>query len=251
MTNVLKLERQQKILAILNKEQKVIARELSIRLNVSEDTIRRDLKELDNQGLLRRVHSGALKVGPPVTDFNYRTTVDQMTKKALAKKALPFLKEDSVILVDGSTTNLALIEQIPLDFRATIITNSPPIAMALANHKNISVTNLGGDFYKRSMIDIGITTYRRLLDFRADLYIMGIYNIDLEAGTSVPTIQEAEIKKQMTRISTEVLSMVSTDKFGTVSHSIVGPIEDLTYLITTDLPTDIHKAYNQKKVLLI
>ncbi|MBP2855702.1 DeoR/GlpR transcriptional regulator, partial [Acinetobacter baumannii] len=119
---MLKLERHQKILDLLNAEQKVIASDLSQRFNVSEDTIRRDLKDLDSQGLLKRVHSGALRVGPPITNFNYRETVASEQKTALAHKALPFLKEESVIIIDGSTTNLALAKEIPQDFRATIIT---------------------------------------------------------------------------------------------------------------------------------
>lgn len=248
---MLKAERQQKILAILNDEQKVIASELSNRLNVSEDTIRRDLTDLDHEGLLRRVHSGALKVGPPITDFNHRITVAKNSKNEIAKKALPFLKEDSTILIDGSTTNLALVNQIPLDFRATLVTNSPPISIALANHKNLQIIDLGGDFYKRSMIDLGVETYRRLSKMRIDLYVMGIYNLDLDVGTSVPTIQEAEIKKQMVSVSTEVLGMVTPDKFGTISNNIVGPVDELTYLITTTLSNQIKRKYNKTKIILI
>ncbi|MGM0240679.1 MULTISPECIES: DeoR family transcriptional regulator [Enterococcus] len=248
---MLKEERQQTIIDILNSEQKVIASDLSARLEVSEDTIRRDLKELDSKGLLKRVHSGALRVGPPVTDFSFRINLDNDKKTALAKKALPFLKEDSVIIIDGSTTNLALANEIPLDFRGRIITNSPPIAMALSQHKNLEVINLGGEFYKQSMINIGVTTYKSLKQIRADLYVMGVYNLDLDAGTSVPTIAEAEIKQEMTRCATEVLGMATTDKFSTVSHAIVGPIDDLTYLIAEKLPNQIRREYSLKDVLLI
>ncbi len=248
---MLKEERQQKIIDILNIEQKVIASDLSQRFNVSEDTIRRDLKELDSQGILKRVHSGALRVGPPITDFSYRETVDSEIKKALAHKALPFLKEDSVIIIDGSTTNLALVKEIPHDFRATIITNSPPIAVELAQHAQVEVINIGGIFYKQSMINLGVETYKNLQNIRADLYVMGIYNIDIDAGTSVPTLQEAEIKQQMTRVSTEVLGMITNDKFGTISNAIVGPVDDLSFLISEDIPEKVRKEYNKKKLLLI
>lgn len=248
---MLKEERQQKILDLLNLEQKVIASDLSQVFNVSEDTIRRDLKDLDNQGLIKRVHSGALRVGPPVTDFSFRESIEKDIKKKIATKALPFLKEESVILIDGSTTNLSLVNLIPLDFRATVITNSPPIAVALSQHRNIEVINLGGLFYKQSMINVGVDTYRALINMRADLYVMGIYNIDIDVGSSVPTLQEAQIKKLMSEISTEVLSMITTDKFGTISNHIVGSVEDISYLISDDIPEKIRKEYNKKNVLLI
>jgi len=248
---MLKEERKQKILELLEREQKVIASDLSIRFNVSEDTIRRDLKELDDQNLLQRVHSGALRVGPPVTDFNFRENVLSEKKNLLAEKAVPFLKEDSVIIIDGSTTNLAFVKRIPKDFRATIITNSPPLAVALSQHRNIEVISLGGVLYKRSMINLGVETYKELDKVRADLYVMGIYNIDIEAGTSVPTKQEAEIKEKMISTSTEVLSMITNDKFGTISKQIVGPIDDINFLISENVSEKTKKEYSKSKLILI
>lgn len=248
---MLKEERKQKILDILQLEQKVIASDLSKLFDVSEDTVRRDLKELDALGLIKRVHSGALLVGPPVTDFAYRQTLSLDIKTKMAKKALPFLKEESVIIIDGSTTNLALTDVIPQDFRATIITNSPPIAISLSQHKNINVINIGGTFYKQSMINIGVGTYETLKKMRADLYIMGVYNIDTENGTSVPTLEEAEIKRIMTDISTEVLSMITADKFGTVSNHIVGQAEELSYIISEQASEKVKKEYGKKNIIVI
>src|SRR5690625_4148010 len=106
---MLKSERQDMILQILNEEHKVIASNLSKRLSVSEDTIRRDLKELDSKGLIKRVHSGALRIGPPVVDFSIRENISSEIKMKLAKKAVEFLREDMVILIDGGTTNLHLV----------------------------------------------------------------------------------------------------------------------------------------------
>lgn len=248
---MLKEERKQKILELLDREQKVIASDLSTRFDVSEDTIRRDLKELDDQSLLQRVHSGALRVGPPVTNFSFREKVLNEKKDLLAEKAISFLKEDTVIIIDGSTTNLAFVKRIPKDFRATIITNSPPLAVALSQHRNIEVISLGGILYKRSMINLGVGTYKELDSMRADLYIMGIYNIDVEAGTSVPTKQEAEIKSKMISVSTEVLSMITNDKFGTISKQIVGPIDDISFLISENVPDKIKKEYGKSKLILI
>jgi len=246
-----KEERQQKILDMLEVEKRVYAKELSKIFNVSEDTIRRDLKELDAKGLIKRVYSGALRMGPPVTDFNHRTTVKVDEKNKLAKKAVTYLEEDSIILIDGSTTNLALANAFPSDFTATIITNSPPVSVALSNYRNIEIINIGGQYYKQSMINFGVNAFKNLKDMRADFYIMGIYNIDMEEGTSVPTNQEAEMKRLMTEISTEVLSMVTPDKFGTISNHIVGNVEDITYLFTTELSESSSRNYDKQNLIFV
>ena len=248
---MLKEERQQKILDKLNIEQKVLASDLSQEFKVSEDTIRRDLKELAEQKLIKRVHKGALKIGPPVTDFFNRQSVSEKSKNEIAIKALPFLKENACILIDGSTTNLELVKQIPSDFKCTIITNSPPIAMSLAHHPNVNVINLGGTFYKQSMINVGIETYKSLQKLHVDLYIMGIYNIDVEHGTSVPTIQEAEIKQAMSEVATEVLAMVTQDKIGTISNHIATKTDDISYLVSTKFSDATKTAFEQKNIVLV
>lgn len=248
---MLKAERQSEILKILAKDHRVITSELTSVFDVSEDTIRRDIIELDSKGLLKRVHSGATRIGPPITDFTYRESVDTEEKTIMAKKALDLLKEDSVILIDGSTSNLFLVRNIPLDFRASIITNSPPIAIALSQHKNIDVINIGGEYYKRSMINVGVEAYKEISQMRANLYIMGVYNIDLENGTSVPTKAEADIKSIMMEISEEVLSMVTPDKFENKSNHIVCGANDITYLISTDLDENIKEEYQKRGIELL
>jgi len=248
---MLKEERQQNILEILNSEQKVITSDLSKRLSVSEDTIRRDLKELDTQGLIKRVYSGALRKGPPVVDFFSRQNISSDIKTELANKALCFIEDGQVILIDGSTTNLHLVNQLPLSLEATIITNSPPISMALSNHKNVEVIMLGGILFKESMINLGVQTVESLGTMVADLYIMGIYNIDAEKGISVPTLSECLLKRKMLEVSTERLALVTADKLGAVSNQIICPAEDLVYMVTENIDSDIKRLYEEQDIIVI
>ncbi|GAA4719329.1 DeoR/GlpR family DNA-binding transcription regulator [Brevibacillus fulvus] len=248
---MLKEERQQLILQILNDEHKVIASDLSKRLAVSEDTIRRDLKELDSLGLIKRVHSGALRKGPPVVDFSTRQTISNETKMALANKALEFIKDEMVVLIDGGTTNLHLAQQLPLSLKATVITNCPHIAISLNNHKDVEVIMLGGTLFKESMVNLGIDTVEALNTMRADLYIMGIYKIDAQIGISVPSLSEALVKRKMVNISTEILAMVTSDKINTVSNHIVCPTNQLTYLVTEQLNPDIKAMYANQGIQVI
>lgn len=248
---MLKEERQQIILQILEKEQKVIASDLSQRLSVSEDTIRRDLKELDNQGFIRRVHSGALKVGPPIVDFSTRQEIFHDIKMKLAQKALDFVKEEQVLLIDGGTTNLHLVKQLPMTLKATVITNSPPIATALAQHEDIEVIMIGGTLFKQSMVNLGIDTVESLDTMRADLYIMGAYKVDPYTGISVPSLSEALVKRKMVSISNEVLAMSTADKLGSVSNHIVCPTASLNYLITENIDSTIKDQYGQQQVTVV
>lgn len=248
---MLKQERQQKIVEILNDEQKVIASDLSLRLDVSEDTIRRDLKELDNKGLIRRVHSGALRIGPPVEDFSKRQDVRKEAKQALARKAIEFVKDKMVILIDGGTTNLQFVNQLPLTLKATIITNSPPIAIALANHNDVEVIMLGGTLFKESMVNLGIETVEALENIRADLYVMGVHKIDATIGISVPSLGEASVKRKMVAISNEVLSMVTSDKLNTFSNHIVSPASQLTYLITDNIQPEVTRLYDSQQITVV
>lgn len=248
---MLKEERQQIILQIIDKEQKVIASDLSQRLSVSEDTIRRDLKELDRKGFIRRVHSGALKVGPPIVDFSTRQEIFHNIKIKLAKKALDFIKEDQVILIDGGTTNLHLVKQLPITFKATVITNSPPIATALSHHENIEVIMIGGTLFKQSMVNLGIDTVEALHTMRADLYIMGIYKIDPNLGISVPSLSESLVKRKMVSISNEILAMSTSDKLGSVSNHIVSLTNSLNYLITENIDSTTKEQYKLQQVEVI
>ncbi|TFD93595.1 DeoR/GlpR family DNA-binding transcription regulator [Jeotgalibacillus sp. R-1-5s-1] len=248
---MLKEERQQNILQILNEEHKIIASDMSRRLSVSEDTIRRDLKELDKKGLIKRVHSGALRIGPPVVDFTTRQHISSDIKTRLAKKAMDFINDDMVILIDGGTTNLQFVKQIPLSLKATVITNSPPIAMALGEHQDVEVIMVGGTLFKQSMVNLGIDTVEALDSMRADLYIMGVYNIDPHIGISVPSISEALVKRKMANISTEILAMVTSDKLDTVSNHIICPTSELTYLVTENVNANVKKLYNNHEIVVV
>lgn len=248
---MLKEERQQMILQILNDEHKVIASDLSKRLFVSEDTIRRDLKELDHHGLIKRVHSGAMRLGPPIADFSTRQNIFNEIKIHLAKKALELIQDEMVLLIDGGTTNLHFANQLPLTLKATVITNSPPIAMALTNHPQIEVIMLGGTLFKQSLVNLGIDTVESLNTMRADMYIMGIYKIDPHIGISVPSISEALVKRKMASISTEILGMATSDKLDTISSHIVCPTNQLTYLITENVNSDIKRLYDTQGIMVI
>ncbi|MBP1040058.1 DeoR/GlpR transcriptional regulator [Vagococcus sp. BWB3-3] len=229
---MLKKERQTIILDILNSEGRVISSELSKRLNVSEDTIRRDLNQLAKNDLLKKVHSGATILGPSVTNFEYRSNIKNEEKEKLVKLALPLLEEHSVFFVDGSTTNLKFVEALPTNFKGTMITNSPYIAIAAIQKKELVTISLGGNFAKRSAVYLGETTIKEIDTIRADYYLMGIHNLDATIGATVNTQQESFTKLKMAEHSEQVIAIATKEKIGTVSHYVSCPIDRISYLVT-------------------
>jgi DeoR/GlpR family transcriptional regulator of sugar metabolism len=245
--SMLREERQRRILDTLDNEGKVLAKELSMRLNVSEDTIRRDLREMDARGLLQRVHGGAFPKATGSVIHSKRTEEHTDTKKALATKGLKLIKDGQVILLDGSTTNLMLAKEIPQDFRGTIITNSPTISLELSKHPNTDIVMLGGAFFKESLVNIGFEVIETLKNIRADLCFLGIYSLHPDFGISIPHLEESYVKQQMIKSSNKTAGLVTRSKLNTISNFVVGPVSDLDYLITVEDISDYN--FNKYKEL--
>lgn len=229
---LLKAERQDKILDILSAEKKIIASEISVRLGVSEDTIRRDIKELDKKGLLKKVHSGAVRSGPAKTKFYQRIELDLDEKIRLAKKGTALIEPNSVIMIDDGTTNYQLVKQLDKRMACTIITNSIPIVNLLEDYPNVDVITLGGRLFKPSMSNLGYEAMKQLDSLHPDLYFMGIYSISNEVGVTHSAMDECQLKQKMLSVSFQTAALVTKEKMGSVSNYVVCKTSDITYLIT-------------------
>lgn len=152
---MLKEERQNWILNKLHTSGKVVVSHLAGELKVSEDTIRRDLLDLDQKGQLKRVFGGAIPLEKPVINFFDRETADVALKQQLSMRALEFLEPDQLVAIDGSSTNLQFAKNIPDNLKLTILTNSYSIAHVCSLKEQIRVIILGGDLLKDSMTTVG------------------------------------------------------------------------------------------------
>lgn len=229
---MLTAERRRSIMQILRCDGKVLASELSKELRVSEDTIRRDLNELATAGELQRVHGGALPCSPTTASFTERQQQAPGAKATIALAAIQLIRQDQVILLGGGTTLLQVARQLPLDLRATVITHSPPIALALAEHPGIEIIVIGGKLYKHELVTVGAATVKAYQDIRADLCLLGIGSVHPEVGISTFDLEEAYVKRAMIASAAEVVALTSMEKIGTAAPYIVGPITDLTHLVT-------------------
>jgi DeoR/GlpR family transcriptional regulator of sugar metabolism len=247
---MLTAERRQAILTRLERDGKVVASELVSALGVSEDTVRRDLRELASGGLVQRVHGGALPPAPDGGSFAQRLSVAQEAKAHLAEAALPLLEGVKVLLLDGGTTALELARRLPADRDCTVLTNAPPVAAALASHPRAEVVLIGGRMLKASQTTVGAEAVEALRQVRADACVLGVCSVHPEVGISTIDHDEAHVKRAMVEASAEVIALATADKLHTASPWVVAPVSDLTHLVT-DAAEDVTAAYARAGVSVV
>src|ERR1700749_640732 len=152
---VLTSHRKQHILDVLRRTGQIVAKDLSQDLDLSEDTIRRDLRELAAEGLLQRVHGGALPASPAVGDFAARLNLATQEKQMIGRAAAAMVQPGQVVILDGGTTALQIARHFAPELSATVVTHSPTIAVELVAHRNIEVILIGGKLFKHSVVAVG------------------------------------------------------------------------------------------------
>jgi DeoR/GlpR family transcriptional regulator of sugar metabolism len=224
-------QRKQHILDILRRDGQVIAKRLSQELGLSEDTIRRDLRELAQEGLLQRVHGGALPASPAIVDFAGREELAIDAKQVIGRVAGQMIKEGQVVAVDGGTTAVQLARQLPRNLRATIVTHSARIAVELVDHPGIEVILIGGRLFKHSIVSVGAVALEAISHIRADIYFMGVTGIHPEEGLSTGDLEEAYVKQAFCKRAAETYVFASHEKLGAASQFVIVGLSEVTGLI--------------------
>lgn len=220
------------LLDLLKQDGKIVAKSAAALLDVSEDTIRRDLRELAGDGLLQRVHGGALPASPAMADFAARQHISTDDKSAIGRAAAQLIQPGQVVFIDGGTTSAQLVRHLPPDLRATIVTHSPSVAVDLSTHPTIEVIMLGGRLFKHSVVGVGSATVEAIRQVRADLYFMGVCSVHPEAGLSTGDFEEAGVKRALSAAAAETIVLASPEKLATASPYQVIPLDELSGLVT-------------------
>jgi DeoR/GlpR family transcriptional regulator of sugar metabolism len=218
---------------VLRDEGRIIAKDCATSLGLSEDTIRRDLRELAAEGKLQRVHGGALPASRAIEDLSSRRTISMPEKRGLARVAVSQIKRGQVIFLDGGTTTLELVRCIDRELRVTIVTHSPTIAAELIEHR-ADVHLIGGRLFKHSMVSVGAAAAEAIRKVRADVYFMGVTGIEAGNGASTGDSEEATIKRTIAEVSGEIVVMASMEKIGAVSPFLILPAQAVTHLIVPE-----------------
>jgi DeoR/GlpR family transcriptional regulator of sugar metabolism len=240
---MLTAERRQAILERLTNDGKVVASQLVSTLGVSEDTVRRDLKELDSQGLLRRVHGGALPPTPIVNPrFAERRKVDPAGKAAIGAAAAGLVKSGDVVLMSGGTTVLEFARRLPDDLQATVLTTGPDIALALVNHPALEVVVVGGRLEPDTHTVVGPEALDAVRGVRADLCVLGVCSLHPEAGLTQIDREESLIERAMIASSARVATLTGADKLGFAGPWPVARTDEIDVLVT-DAPPQVTAPY--------
>lgn len=251
-TQMLTSQRRKLILERVHRNGSVIVQELSKEWSVSEDSIRRDLREMSQQGLLQRVHGGAISASPAAGNYRSREDLSVESKKRLAIVAAQMIRPGQVIGVDGGTTNLELVRHIPATIGATVVTHSPLIAAALQDHRNIEVILLGGRLFRHSMVCLGANTTRELEQFHFDIFFLGATGVHPIAGATTGDWDDATVKRAFCSRAAEVVLMASPEKLNAASPFTIISVNQIGALIV-DEATDssIRESFQKEGVHVV
>ena len=229
---MLTTERKTALLDRLAEQGSLIARSLATEWGVSEDTIRRDLRDLAAEGRLVRVHGGALPASPTHLPLARRAWLQRDAKARLGRAAANLIQPGMIVLLDGGTTHLALVAALPHSLRATIVTHSPGIAAALEQHSQIDLILIGGRVFRHSMVAMGPTTQDALSRVRADLCFLGVTGVHPDIGFTTGDAEEAALKGTLIAASAEAVVLATPDKIGAASPWVIAPLAGVNHLLT-------------------
>lgn len=231
---MLREERLQFILKKLHANARVASIALRDELGVSDDTIRRDLNELAESGLLRKVHGGAIPTvpkAPAPLNLRERVLYAQAEKEEIARKAVKLFRNGQSVILDNGSTNMLIAQHLPPTLQATVFTNSIPIAQILSEHPTVEVILLGGRVFKRAQVAVGAAVVSALDELRPDLCILGVCSIHPDVGLTTPDWEEAQIKQKMVEVTQKLVVTAWRDKFNTAETCRVCDADELDLLV--------------------
>lgn len=249
-TSMFKNERHAFIIKQINLHNKVLSSNLSKQLDVSEDTIRRDLAELAKAGEILKVHGGALSKSyhypaPQVSMYA------QKEKKEIARKAISLIEDGMMILTEAGTTMMEMVRLIPNNIEATFFTVSPLMALELSEHPLLTVILLGGQIDNSAQITVGEKTVNDLGEIRVDLCFLGADGINAKVGLTEMDWNIVQVKKAMINCASKVAVLSISEKLDSEHKMRLSKIHLLDYLITELNPSDKRLASYRKIIQLL
>ncbi|MEP6503320.1 MAG: DeoR/GlpR family DNA-binding transcription regulator [Betaproteobacteria bacterium] len=223
-------QRKKILLARLAAEGQLVAKTLALEFATSEDTIRRDLRELAAEGKLQRVHGGALPASAALGDLPMREQVSIGDKGALGRFGAGLVRAGQVVILDGGTTAIQVARHLAPGLRATIVTHSPNVAMELAAHPGIEIIVLGGRLFRHSMVNVGASVIDAASRLRADLFFLGATGVHPDAGLSTGDAEEAAVKRALHERAAETVVLASAEKLMAASPFVIVPLAQVSLL---------------------
>lgn len=230
---MLKEERYDQILAILEEEQYISASKLSKMLYVSLPTIRRDLAELGRRNQIVRSHGGAKKIQAEhiVAPLDFRKTVHAAEKRALCRRAASLVEDNNIIFIDASTTTLQMAEFLNDKKGITVITNGIPIATLLVQ-KGIKTYCTGGEIFENSLAHFGSFAEEFIQRFNIDILFFSCHGVNEKGMLTDPSLPETQIRKVAINQSKKTVFLCDKTKISLSTPYNLVPIETIDCIIT-------------------
>ncbi|MCK9684326.1 DeoR/GlpR family DNA-binding transcription regulator [Scleromatobacter humisilvae] len=240
---MLTTQRKKLLLARLAAEGQLVAKALAQELGTSEDTIRRDLRDLAAEGLLQRVHGGALPASAAMGDLAVREQVSTADKVALGRFGASLVEPGQVVILDGGTTALQVARHLAPGLRATVVTHSPTVAIELAQHAGVEILLLGGRLFRHSMVNVGADVIAAASRLRADLFFLGVTGVHPDAGLSTGDAEEAAVKRALHARAAETVVLASPEKLMAASPFVVAALPEISLLaVARETPARVTRA---------
>lgn len=233
-------ERRQSIVELVDRQGKVLAAELAQQFQTSEDTIRRDLRDLDAAGLLRRVHGGAMRRTRAEPSFGQRADADAARKGVLARALAESVQPGDTVLVDAGTTNLAFVRLLEDGHAATIVTNSPRIALELGHMRTTRVMLLGGTYAGHADAVLGAHTVAEIRRLRVNLAVVGACSVEADRGLGAGNSEEAEVKGAMLAAASRRVVAALNERLEAPAPFLIAPLSEVDQLVLeADVAPDV------------
>lgn len=237
-------ERHKFILDKLNQEGFVGVAELSKEMDVTMVTVRKDLKLLEDKGLLYRSHGSATPLSPYVNDrpVHEKKLVQVDEKYKIAALAVQMIQEDEAIIIGSGTTVMALAKAIPKNMKLTVLTGAMNVSMALMDNHNIEVLQLGGVVRKSSSSVVGHYAEDMLVNFACSKLFLGVDGISPELGLTTSNMMEAHLNSKMIKSVQKIIVLADSSKFRRKGFGKICEIDDIDTIITDEGISESYKA---------
>lgn len=233
-------ERAQVVLKLLHQHGRVSSSDLALQFGVSEDSIRRDLRELASNGLCKRVYGGAVRATPSVASFDQRLHQDATGKEILGFGICSLFEKGQTVFLDAGTTNLAIAQCLPDRADLTLITNSPQIAIAAGERRIAQVQLVGGSFFAEVGGVVGAEAISQVRRLRVDVCVPGACALDFCTGVWASNAEEAALKRQIVTNSSRVIVAASPKKLGTVAAYHIIDLSEIDDIVVNEGISESH-----------
>ncbi|MGI6113176.1 MAG: DeoR/GlpR family DNA-binding transcription regulator [Mahellales bacterium] len=226
--------RREAILAYIRNVRNATSEELSKKFKVTEETIRKDLKHLANQGFIIRTFGGAMIKDENDPSLDQRAVTNLEEKDAIARTASSLIGDNESIVLDAGSTTIQLAKHIREDSDIVVVTNSLEIINIISKIQGVTVISTGGTLRTKSMSFQGQLTEYTIQKYNIHKAFISAKGVSLEEGVMDSNEFEAEIKRKMIDAAKEVILLADHTKFEKLTHVTICPIDKVTTIVTDD-----------------